>query len=347
MKSLSVRTILAHTALWAAYFVLLIFWFSLPFTFEAAVSHALRMLFVHMAIFYVNTRVLLPMFIEKNSWGLYILAIILAMGLTYFYFKLTNEFLTFERFEGREPRPRGPRRVILRESRYIVQNMLLCLGVFFVSTLNFMIQNSRNRKEDAMNREKEQLKTEMKLLRSQINPHFMFNALNNIYALSLQKNDNTPQAIMQLSEMMRYVLYESNVEYVPVKREWKYIENYIDIQLLKFENTVNITREELISGDPNITPMLLLPFVENAFKHGNIETDSDATILVKLSVENDTLEFDVFNSLPTGGKSKDAEGGIGLINVKRRLEYFYPDRHTLEIKETADSFNVSLTLSLS
>jgi LytS/YehU family sensor histidine kinase len=174
----------------------------------------------------------------------------------------------------------------------------------------------------------------------------MFNALNNIYALSVQKNEQTPEAVMKLSQMMRYVLYESNVETVPVKREWEYIENYIDVQLLKFENQVNVGRQAEITEEAKIAPMLLLPFVENAFKHSNIEVDESAAIEIVLNVKDGRLQFTVENTLPRTEVSKDAIGGIGLENVKRRLAYIYPDQHELDISKGPDKFKVTLKIKL-
>ncbi len=345
MTSGTGKRLLYHGALWAAYLVLLIFWFSLPFTLETAIWHALRMLFIHMIIFYVNTRLLLPAFIEKNAWIAYVLTILVSMIVIYFYFTFTNQFLPFERLEGTVARPPRPGRGF-RGSRLIIQNLFLSLGVYFASTINYIMQQARKRREDAIQNEKEQLETEMKLLRSQINPHFMFNALNNIYALSVQKNEKTPEAVMKLSQMMRYVLYESNVDTVHVNREWEYIENYIDIQLLKFENEVNVGRNSEIDEDMMIAPMLLLPFVENAFKHSNIEVDERARIDILLKVKNGRLQFAVENTLPNTEVSKDSVGGIGLENVRRRLAYIYQNQHELEITESAGNFKVTLNITL-
>jgi LytS/YehU family sensor histidine kinase len=270
------------------------------------------------------------------------------MVLIYFYFILTNQFLPFERFEGNNTRPlplsgRGG----FRGTRLIIQNLFLSLGVYFVSTLNFIGQQARKRREDAIKGKKEQLENEMKLLRSQINPHFMFNALNNIYALAIQKNDRTPEAIMKLSLMMRYVLYEANVERVPVVKEWEYIDNYIDVQLLKFEKEVNITRvSQIDSGSTIIAPMLLLPFVENAFKHSNLEADETALIEISLTLTGNQLVFNVKNSLPGINIINDSVGGIGLENVKRRLKYIYPKNHSLEIIRESGLFSVALKITL-
>jgi sensor histidine kinase YesM len=343
MNTSPLKGVWLHVILWIVYFVLLIFWFSMPFTYATAFWHATRMIFIHMVIFYLNTRVLLPLFSDRNRWLVYVLIILASMVVIYFYFKFTNEILPFDRFEEiRQPRSgRGG-----RGTRWIVQNLSFSFIVFFFSTLTFMIDQSRQRKEDMINREKAQLETEMKLLRSQVNPHFMFNALNNIYSLAIQKNELTPEAIMKLSQMLRYVLYESSVDRVPASLEWKYIENYMDIQLLKFEEHVNITRSASIDNDLYVAPMLLLPFVENAFKHSNIEESPDAFISVILNVSESSIHFNVTNSMPEKPLQKDHEGGIGLVNVRKRLNYIYPEKHSLNITESEGVFNTDLHIRI-
>ena len=343
MNSPNLKGVWLHILLWSVYFVLLLFWFSMPFTYTTAFWHAVRMIFIHMIIFYVNTRVLLPAFSEGNKWFVYILIILASMVVIYYYFIITNEYLPFDRLDqGRPPRSGGSS----RGSRWIVQNLSFSFIVFFFSTLSFMIDQSRKRKQDLINREKTQLETEMKLLRSQINPHFMFNALNNIYALAVQKNELTPDAIMKLSQMLRYVLYDSNADKMPVKLEWEYINNYMDIQLLKFEGKVNVRRSAEIGGDIQIAPMILLPFVENAFKHSYIEDHSEAFIEVKLTVSESGIHFMVANSLPSNPIQKDQMGGIGLENVKRRLEYSYPNKYTLQISDDTDVYLVNLKIDI-
>lgn len=188
---------------------------------------------------------------------------------------------------------------------------------------------------------------EIALLRSQINPHFLFNTLNNIYSLVYQKSDDAPTAVMRLSEIMRYMLYESNVNRVELIKEINYLNSFIELQQLRMKRRDFV--DFSITGNVNdiyISPMLLIPFVENAFKHGakNIKVPG---ILIKLKVVEDKLFFEVTNYHNKSNlNSKDESKGIGLVNVKRRLELIYPNNHTLEIDKTELQYNIKLTINL-
>jgi len=188
--------------------------------------------------------------------------------------------------------------------------------------------------------------SELALLKSQVNPHFLFNTLNNIYSLVYKKSPDAPTAVMKLSEIMRYMLYDTNVEKVPLTKEIEYLKSFIDLQRLrtKYEELVHLE----ISGDVDsiyVPPMLLIPFVENAFKHGSKKQNTP--IIISLDCAEDTLNFTVSN--PLGHESiqqKDTTGGIGLQNVKRRLELLYPDRHNLSIEQSTNMFSITLVLNL-
>ncbi len=342
MNSLLPKGIYLHIISWAAYFILLLFWFSIPFSYETAAWHAGRMLLVHMGVFYVNTRVLLPILIQRNSWLYYLIGITLVMVFVYYAFTLTNQFLPVNRIDGASMRiPRS-----FRSSRWIVQNMSLSFGVLFYSALQFLMNESRKRKELDASRMQEKLVTEMKLLRSQINPHFLFNALNNLYAMAISHQEKTPDLILKLSEMLRYVLYESNTDVVRAEKEWEYILNFIELQQLKYEGKINLTVDEHIEKGAEIAPMLLLPFVENAFKHSHIEDDRKGWIKIALRISHDSLTLAIANSIPEFPISKDIGGGIGLNNVRKRLDLLYPDRYDLEITNRTDEFSINLHIDL-
>lgn len=195
----------------------------------------------------------------------------------------------------------------------------------------------------------ENLNTELKFLKSQINPHFLFNALNNIYGLSLLKLDKTPESIAQLSDILRYVIYDCEKEKVSLNKELDYIRDYIALFQLKKENKlpIQLTLHET-PIDVQIPPMLFIPFIENALKHSYIENLKDSWITIQLAVRQPKqLHFIVRNSIPTISIQKDKVGGIGLENVKRRLFILFPNgKHNLKIKEEGDVFEVQLLLFL-
>jgi LytS/YehU family sensor histidine kinase len=191
----------------------------------------------------------------------------------------------------------------------------------------------------------ENLNTEINYLRAQINPHFLFNSLNTLYVQIDQKNDDARKTLEKISEMLRYQLYECNNDTISVEKELEYISSYIELQKLRRENNFDITYcydEELKVF--RVAPLLFIPFIENAFKHLSNFNDRMNTVRVEMKKKDGKLVCIVFNtSCPS---SKNNHEGIGLRNVKRRLELLYPDRHDLSIEEKPASYKITLTLTL-
>jgi two-component system LytT family sensor kinase len=189
--------------------------------------------------------------------------------------------------------------------------------------------------------------SELALLRSQINPHFLFNTLNNIYSLVYTKSDDAPQAMTKLSDIMRYMLYESNTEKVALSKEINYLESLIELLRLRLSRK-NFIEFNVKGNTENriIAPMLFFPFVENAYKHCNKKSPAPG-IKIDLEVHEDLLTFSVVNSIKKENEvSEGDEGGIGLRNIKRRLVLLYPERHHLNISETAGYYSIELQISL-
>lgn len=194
---------------------------------------------------------------------------------------------------------------------------------------------------------KEKAEAELNFLKSQINPHFVFNSLNSVYFLINKDNLEAREALHKFSEMLRYQLYEMNEEKVPIEKEVRYLKDYMDLQQLRKDEKYAVQFH--CSNDVKgfyIEPLLLIPLVENAFKHISHHNDKTNFVKVDMNRENGSFLFDINNSkenLPT----TELHGGIGLQNVKRRLELLYPGRHELRIQETGDNFSVHLNLRLS
>lgn len=193
--------------------------------------------------------------------------------------------------------------------------------------------------------EKQGLQSEMALLRSQINPHFLFNTLNNIDLLVFKDQQRASDSIVRLSEIMRYMLYESNADQVLLKKEIQYIESMVDLMRLRLVDPDFIQFQiQGKSKECMIPPMLLVPFVENAFKHGQ-KTGQAPGIVIKLQIRDDEYHFMVRNRIQEGfNTSKDSTGGIGLSNVKRRLALLYSDNHRLDIQKEAHRFEIHLQI---
>jgi len=226
-------------------------------------------------------------------------------------------------------------------NEYLVDNIFYsALGIFicfFLKIINDYFINEKIRQEKTY--------MELQFLKSQVNPHFLFNSFNNLYGLSLTEPHKTPDAILKLAELTRYMIYESNGEKVPLAKEITYLYNLIELQKLRYEEVVrldlNIKFED--SGQL-IAPLLLIPFVENAFKHGDVNDELHPVAIV-LTIQTNHLYFYVFNKI-SYAKNKDLTGGIGLINVQRRLELLYPDKFTVNIQNDGQFYTSELDLIL-
>jgi len=193
--------------------------------------------------------------------------------------------------------------------------------------------------------EKEKTRTELDLLKLQLNPHFFFNTLNNLYALSLQQSPKTPESILQLSELMRYVIYKGQQPLVRIEEEVKYLTDYLQLQQIRLRKNLDLKFEKNeIESQHTLAPLLLIVLLENAFKHG-IEVSEDAAFLhLELSCTNEKLYFCCENSFEPQASN---ENGIGLSNLKRRLLLLYPEKHKLDTFTKNNTFTAVLELDLS
>ena len=193
------------------------------------------------------------------------------------------------------------------------------------------------------------MQSELKFLKSQINPHFFFNTLNNLYALTLKKSDLAPEIVLRLSEMMRYMLYESNEKEVSLEKEINYVINYIELEKLRQGERFQINFD--IKGAPKqqkIAPLMFIPFLENSFKHGLDSHIKAGYVNAQLTLNEASVSLDIKNSKPKNVQPIKASksGGIGLENVKRRLKLLYPNKHNLKINDATDFFHVALEINL-
>lgn len=198
--------------------------------------------------------------------------------------------------------------------------------------------------------EKQRKESEIKFLKSQLSPHVLFNNLNNIYSFALHQSKETPQLILKLADTMRYMLYETQEDLVPLEKELEYMKSYVELQQIQLENRGELIFEK--TGEPEnkfIAPMMLISFVENCFKHAAANSIDELKIIIQLEITDDSINLFTENSFAKPEKSeKDTleQGGIGLQNAKRRLELLYPDQHSLIIKELKNLYIVNLSIQL-
>jgi LytS/YehU family sensor histidine kinase len=233
------------------------------------------------------------------------------------------------------------------------QNLELWMFVNFFSIqfLSLAFASAIKIARDSFTRRQQEKEAELKLLKAQLNPHFLFNTLNNLYGLSVVKSDKLPNLMLKLSDLLRYSLYETKETFVPLEKEITYLENYMSLEKIRLEDstTIQFKRSGNLSSK-QIAPMLFIVFVENAFKHLNVSEDEKGEVIVSLHEESNQLIFKCENTIDSKDlKQEDIEqgkSGIGLKNVKKRLDLMYQDKHELTINEVDNSYSIQLILDL-
>ncbi|WP_338874460.1 histidine kinase [Spirosoma sp. SC4-14] len=217
---------------------------------------------------------------------------------------------------------------------------------FFLFLASFLLSIAIRINNRWRETEREKLNTELSYLKAQINPHFLFNTLNTIYSLAIEQSDRTPEAITQLSSLMRYVIQDATLNQVPLGKELEHISHYVALQKLRLDNTVRVDFSvEGFANGLQIAPLILISFVENAFKYG-VNPSEDAYIQIALSVEKTTLYCHVYNKKVHISQDTISTSGIGLSNTQARLSLVYPDKHQLLIRDEPNDFTVDLYLTL-
>jgi two-component system LytT family sensor kinase len=297
---------------------------------------------INVSLYFINYLILIPNFIQKQqrSWlylimvaGLITVTMVVKFGIALMY---PEVMLTAHGPHSKE--------VETSYTGFLVGTFLVT-GFFVVmsSLLKFSTDWFSNERIQR-NLESEKKDMELQFLKSQLNPHFLFNSLNNIYSLAYQKSDKTADAILKLSEIMRYMIYESNDSWVDLNKEVEYVQSFVELQKLRFKDgaAVEIKINGEIDGQ-RIVPLILISFVENAFKHG-VANDPEDPIRINIIANQKILHFSVSNK--KSKTNKDAMGGVGLNNVERRLQLLYPERYKLNIVNSSTHYTTELMLDL-
>ncbi|MDY0183901.1 MAG: histidine kinase [Proteiniphilum sp.] len=227
--------------------------------------------------------------------------------------------------------------------------VMLFFNLFFVVFIAIAIKfykrwNEKDFQEQKV--QKEKVEAELQMLKTQINPHFLFNTLNSIYVLAMKQSEQTANTVMKLSDILDYILYRIDTPKIAISNEIKIIENYIELEKIRFSNRIDINfTTDLKSQGIQIPPMLIIPFIENAFKHGVAKSIEKSWIKISLKETDGALNILVANS-KTQSKVEDKTGGIGLMNVKKRLSLLYKEKYELNIFEEQMQYTVSLSIPI-
>lgn len=282
--------------------------------------------------FYLNYHLLVPRLYLSRRFGLYAAVVVLSLCVI--------TLVPLQLLPCYNP-PNHPVVYMMQHKPFgfeVAQNGFLFTGVLLFSLLlrlNQQVQDIAREKLDA----------ELAYLKAQINPHFLFNSLNSIYALALEKSDQTAEAVVMLAGLMRFVLSESQQARVALDRELAYVQDYVALQRLRLGDTTQV--EVVISGDPvgkRIAPLLLIPFVENAFKYG-VNPEQPSAILLQITLGAASLHLRIENNKVVQVPDPLTQTGLGIENTRQRLSHLYPASHSLHIHETETTFTVDLTLN--
>lgn len=297
-----------------------------------AFFYTLYALFVSAIPFYLNYFYISKFIFEKKNYLVFSLLIVLMLFISVIIINFTSYGW-----------------LIVDENTYDanidgLSNVLLI--VLFSTAVKGMETWFYNRQREAQV-EKEKLKAELNFLKIQINPHFLFNTLNNIYSLAYSGDQKAAGMIATLSKILRYMLYDCKEDKVALLNEIELLENYIELQTLKYENARNIDLyTEGILLDHKIAPLLLITFLENSFKHSDIQSNEKGWIKIHALVENNSLDFTVSNSVSDSPIKKQDSSGLGLMNIREQLQLIYPTNHKLAIEKQSGEFHLKLSVYL-
>lgn len=294
---------------------------------------------VVLVVIYANFLFLIPRFFRKGKYVIYSLLTLTLIAASVWAMSEYDQYR-----QAKMGYPALTFSEMIQELLFYSFNLLTYILTAF---LLYSLQEKQEQKEKLDQVQLEKLGTEIKYLRAQINPHFLFNTLNNLYGLALEKSEKTPEIVLKLSRIMDYMLYESNDGKVYLKKDIENVVNYIDIERIRQGNNAEIKFE--VKGqitDQTVVPLMLLPLVENAFKHGVNTIIRGAYMHVSILVNGNELEIDVRNNFKKFDEGSD-RNGIGLANLEKRLDLFYPGAHTMNAESIGDDYHVNLKLNLS
>lgn len=278
-----------------------------------------------------------PKYLHTNKWSLFILWI-LVVGIFVFFARIKWAEIMIYVEEGRYFKVPAAK---------ILKNIIRDYAIIALGVCIYIIGDYRKKQKQNEQLIKAKAEIEIKLLKGQLQPHFLFNSLNNIYSLALMKSDMTADSILKLTELLDFLVYRANMDKVALSKEVQLLRNYIDLEKLRYGDKLTIQEHLDVENDGVfVAPLILLPFAENCFKHGGTGKDGIFHIQMTLQANEQELLFVVSNSKKTNKEKTSMHGGVGLENILQRLTLLYPNRHELIITEAEDTYRVQLKLKL-
>jgi two-component system LytT family sensor kinase len=328
--------------------VILVYYTSTRWPYESDKSFLLEMsistVLIHLGLAYTIIFVLVPHLLYKKKTIVFGICCLICIYIAYTLYEAVRIYYLLPNY----PEVFRLRPPLIFEDR--ITNVFAFLGnissLIFPAIILMVFEYYRHQKE--VYRLKEQKKTsELKALKNQLNPHFLFNTLNNLYVLTLEKSDEAPEVIDRLSEILDYILLRCNEQFVPLDNEIKLLNNYIALEKLRYGKRLNISFEHSGAVGVNIAPLLLLTFVENAFKHGVSEEIHEASVTIELKATDEYINFYIENSKPNlidKEVNNQNRESLGLKNIKTQLNILYSKTHILVLNDNEDDFSLTLKL---
>lgn len=341
--------ILRHLGFWiAAYFFFVVFYGRSSRDYQTTIIFVSFLLPLSIATTYFLIYYLIPKFLLQNRKPLFFLLLVYLIVVTGWLSELISLFIFtgIANYQIDSTAPISFDSISLIIGLYFVN--LVAVAIKQVERAFLMQQKNTDLEQKKLATEIKLKEAELKLLKAQIHPHFLFNTLNNLYGLTLEKSELAPDLVLRLSDLLDYMLYRCNQPKVSLKNEIENLQNYIQIEQLRYGPKLNLDFQ--LKGDPDsmeISPMLLLPFVENAFKHGTSKQVSNPFVKIILNIQDEDLSFEIENSKTIFSEEEENyTQGIGLENVKKRLELLYPEKYKLRILPEETTFKVEFEIKL-
>lgn len=288
--------------------------------------------FYLVAIVYLNYLVFIPRFAAKRKVVLYIFWVVLSVALSSVLFTVTFNLALKSNI-----------RIETSIAFFVLGIVYIIITSFFKFFKDWVVNQGLRVK--ILEIEKQKVEAELDTLKSQLNPHFLFNVLNNIYSHSLLKTDVAPSIVIKLSDLMSYILYDCKTKTVPIQKEIEFINNYVELEKVRLEKDIDV-RLEYNDSKALIPPLLFFPLIENSFKHGIGSNPTNREIFLKFELLENKLTFRIKNSKGTTQSAiqKKKKGGIGIENVRKRLALLYPESHKMEVIDTEDTFEINVEI---
>lgn len=333
-----------HVLFWASFVAAYTLYYgSQQNDYIAELSTALRYLPFKMLVTYFTLYFTIPKFLLKKKYVQAFLVFVISVAVSALIQQAVDYFILIPIFN-----PSWTESYYLFYPSKIFRTFLGMYPVVIIAAFIKLAKEWFEKEQQTQELQRQKLEAELNFLKAQIHPHFLFNTLNNLYALTLKKSDHAPEVVMKLSELLSFMLYEGKAETISVSKEIELVKHYMDLERIRYDDRLDLTINT--KGDfsaKQIPPMLILPFVENAFKHSSENETGSVFILIDITLKGDLLSVQIKNSKADKTEFKsETEGGLGLTNIRRRLNLLYPNHHSLAIKENETQYSVTLTIEL-